>query len=891
MITLIDNGNSIKFTFENCPHYLYNGTIEVPKNSLSIITDESGMVTFKKSASNDIFVSCLYSELGMTKSEIETWYKQHGVKEYVDEGEVDEQIATATQNYFDGAEYDSNSKRINFKHGNTIKGYIDASDFVIDGMVDDVEIENGYLVITFNTDSGKQPISIPLTDIFNPNNYYDKTATDALLATKADTATTYTKTEVDAALSGKQDTLIAGSGITISGNVISAEGGNNVVTLTQAEYDALVDKDPTAFYIISDAEEIDVDNYYTKSETSGATQISTALSGKADTATTYSKTEVDTALSGKQDTLIAGENITISGNVISAEGGGKAISGGTNISITTGETADTINCTLPISATTLGLECFVVESNSKTGNSITENNFIGGSSNKIGGNGVKRKFNRNFIWGQGNQIVDDNWAYDASSTTNIICGWGNKISGANNSNTSIFGYGNESYENHQTLFGYYNKSINGFETSFGQYNNSVSASTTFGDSGNTLFAVGNGHYNGRHNGFEIRQNGDVYIVDTNDTSTTNWYQKPMIKLQDQLGGGSSYTAGDGIDITNDVISVTGKVDTSTFNTYSGGVETALSGKADTSAVTAVNDVLTAHTADTSIHLDSGDVQTQIDNSISSYSATVDTAIEDIEKTIAASLNELNEVKADVSAVSGKVDTSTFNTYSGSVETALSGKQDTLSAGTGINITDNVISATGGGGKAISGGTNISITTGETADTINCTLPLSGKGSTNIVIGDYRNTTTNGNFCLSLGYNTIQGNSESSIALGQSNNINVGYSSKGMICAGGYNRVTNNRECAFGQYNVSNKNDTDSGNTLFSVGNGTANDARHNAFEIRQNGDIYCSDGTNDVKLQDTITATAANTTALGGLSLVTLTQAQYDALATKDNSILYIIVN
>ena len=29
-------------------------------------------------------------------------------------------------------------------------------------------------------------------------------------------------------------------------------------------------------------------------------------------------------------------------------GGGKAVSGGTNISVTTGETADTINCTLPI---------------------------------------------------------------------------------------------------------------------------------------------------------------------------------------------------------------------------------------------------------------------------------------------------------------------------------------------------------------------------------------------------------------------------------------------------------------------------------------------------------------------------------------------------------------
>ena len=45
-------------------------------------------------------------------------------------------------------------------------------------------------------------------------------------------------------------------------------------------------------------------------------------------------------------------------------------------------------------------------------------------------------------------------------------------------------------------------------------------------------------------------------------------QEPMIKLQDALGGGggSSYTAGDGIDITNDVISVTGKVDTSAITT-------------------------------------------------------------------------------------------------------------------------------------------------------------------------------------------------------------------------------------------------------------------------------------------------------------------------------------
>lgn len=112
-------------------------------------------------------------------------------------------------NDFNNVVYDSNTKRINFKHGNTVIAYVDATDFVKDGMVSNVEIKTisgaSYLAITFNSDAGKEEIDIALTDIFNPSNYY-------------------TKQEVDAALSGKQETLVAGSGITISGNVISSNG-------------------------------------------------------------------------------------------------------------------------------------------------------------------------------------------------------------------------------------------------------------------------------------------------------------------------------------------------------------------------------------------------------------------------------------------------------------------------------------------------------------------------------------------------------------------------------------------------------------------------------------------------------------------------------------------
>lgn len=86
----------------------------------------------------------------------------------------------------DGAVYDSTNHLILFKNGTTTLFSLDAAAFVKDGMVDDAEISGGNLVITFNTDAGKQAISIPLTDIFDPANYYNKTTTDNLLADKAD---------------------------------------------------------------------------------------------------------------------------------------------------------------------------------------------------------------------------------------------------------------------------------------------------------------------------------------------------------------------------------------------------------------------------------------------------------------------------------------------------------------------------------------------------------------------------------------------------------------------------------------------------------------------------------------------------------------------------------
>ena len=289
--------------------------------------------------------------------------------------------------------------------------------------------------------------------------------------------------------------------------------------------------------------------------------------------------------------------------------------------------------------------------------------------------------------------------------------------------------------------------------------------------------------------------------------------------------------------------------------------------------------------------------------------------------------------------------------------SLSGKQDTLSAGTNITIVDNVISASGGG-KAIVAGRGITVTTGATADTVSFNLPISaGTGSNSIIENHNFNVAgfmshAEGYFTTASGaYSHAEGGSTSATTYSSHaegyNTLARGSNSH----AEGYGTITNNDgEHASGKYNVSHTGSTEADKTLFSVGNGTYDEDRHNAFEIREDGSIFISSGYTTIKLQDhlggssitvdsaldsgstnpvenrviynkideveqvtaaalnvlneslsgkasqsdlvTVSAsTAANTTALGGLSLVKLTQTQYDNLQTKDPSTLYIIVD
>ena len=82
--------------------------------------------------------------------------------------------------------YDPVTHYIQLKNSEgTLLSYFDASAFIVDGMVENVYIDSTTdpnapaLVVEFNTDAGKQNISIPLSNIFNPSNYYTKAEIDS----------------------------------------------------------------------------------------------------------------------------------------------------------------------------------------------------------------------------------------------------------------------------------------------------------------------------------------------------------------------------------------------------------------------------------------------------------------------------------------------------------------------------------------------------------------------------------------------------------------------------------------------------------------------------------------------------------------------------------------
>lgn len=84
------------------------------------------------------------------------------------------------------AEYDEDSALIKFFNINDeLIDTINVSKFIIDGMIDSVAIETTgsttYLVIVWNTDTGKETTKIDIGDLFEADNYYTKAEIDDII--------------------------------------------------------------------------------------------------------------------------------------------------------------------------------------------------------------------------------------------------------------------------------------------------------------------------------------------------------------------------------------------------------------------------------------------------------------------------------------------------------------------------------------------------------------------------------------------------------------------------------------------------------------------------------------------------------------------------------------
>lgn len=177
--------------------------------------------------------------------------------------------------YADSVQYNSATKKVEFYHGTTAGTKVfeyDASPFLIDGMVQNVEIKDvtsggsqvTCLVVSFNTDAGKQDINIPISQIFDANNYYT-------------TAQTSGATELQTAFNGKTDTATT----TALNNVVAAHTANTNIHLTTTEKGQL-HTHTNKTYLDGITGTVGTMAYENASSYSSATQVNTALVDKVD---------------------------------------------------------------------------------------------------------------------------------------------------------------------------------------------------------------------------------------------------------------------------------------------------------------------------------------------------------------------------------------------------------------------------------------------------------------------------------------------------------------------------------------------------------------------------------------------------------------------------------
>ena len=788
--------------------------------------------------------------------------------------------------YVASAEYVSTSTTINFKNASgTVISSIDASAFIKDGMVDNVEIKtisgSQYLVITFNTDSGKEEIDIPLSDIFDSSSYYTKTEIDTKLGsafTGANSAVTVTEGILWEKGTGVNTIVRKGAG--------SRADGDNSVSIGKSS-------SAMGYYCYAEGYETFAvgSGSHAEGNATSATGFDAHAEGNLTMASDYSHAEGSFTVASGNSSHAEGYRTNASGIYSHAEGYYATASGSYSHA-----------------------EGYYATASGDT--SHAEGRQTNANGNYSHAEGRQTNANGNNSHAEGDYtIANGDYSHAEGDYTSAMTFYSHSegyYTIANGYASHAEGYTTSAMTNYSHAEGQNTTTTNESEHASGQYNISSSASTTFGNSGNTLFSVGNGTYNARHNAFEIRQNGDIYVVSGSNN----------VKLQDKLINDLEKTNLDSL--ATNIAAISGITSTKVGNW-----DTAYANNHTHSNLRTLDEITASSTAINSL---TGAVGTMAFQDASSYSSAteVNTALAGKSDTGHTHddryYTESELTGSSTTVVVAKAASATTAASAGSVALANVSDADDLKAIEAIAGTSGLLKKTAANTWALDTTTyQAALTEGRAIDitnnAISLDLPISAGTGTNAIIENYNVNVASGNYSHAEGQFTTA-SSDASHAEGLFTTAGENAHAEGCDTsanglqshAEGNNTIANNRcEHASGRYNVSSSASTtwgDSGNTLFSVGNGTSNNERHNAFEIRQNGDVYISSGSTDFKLQDTIadiadlsgqsqTIAAALVelnerlavieAALGGMKLQKITQSDYDNLNPKDANTLYII--
>ena len=345
-VNISKSGDAIKFVFTDSNHYLYgDGEIEVPVNSLSLVVDESNMVTFKKAASNDIFLTFDPANSNLSdKAGVINFYKTNMVGSTgggggggITSGEVQTMIDNSLDDYYDKDEIDSGFSTVN----QALSGKADTT--AVTAVANDVQTVSGQVATKVATSDFNTYTAATATAIGNKQDaleYYEENTEDGWAEMRVATD--------DGDGNTSDQHISIGGGATEMGNYQEYNDGqgNSGFTSTNIQF-----SNPEINIYAESEENGETEATYFNITPTGVTindeavatepYVDAATSGKADTSavtavnntltahtsdTTIHVTSADkTAWNGKQDALSAGTGIEISGNVISATGGGGSV--------------------------------------------------------------------------------------------------------------------------------------------------------------------------------------------------------------------------------------------------------------------------------------------------------------------------------------------------------------------------------------------------------------------------------------------------------------------------------------------------------------------------------------------------------------------------------------